>query len=148
MSDQDYRLVAPMRNYVWYSRSPYARSLPSLPDDYPQLKVYYDRIISKNLTEIDDIIVEENSLLPALHGDFDAMVEFLSPLVNGKIIVSSMGAIATFTGWMVVAFDHVVDEDSWKEEEFTTLYITELPIEAKIAFSNQEASSQFILPMH
>lgn len=148
MPNQGYSLIAPERKTVVYTRHPYAFPFSALPEHYPPMKEYYDRIVANAHEDIDQIVVEEISLLPALHGDINAMVEFLSPLVEGRILSGTMGALSTFSGWMVCAFDYITDEGSDEEEEYTMIYITELPHQAKLAFAGFRPTSQFKLSMH
>lgn len=145
-SNEGYCLIAPVRNTSTYTRRPMDFPFSMLPEHFPQVKEYYDRIIANNTDEIDCILVEEVSLLPALHGDIQAMVEFLSPIVDGQILPKTMGAITTMTGWMVTAFDYLVDGES--DDVYTMLYITELPQQAKLAYSGFRPTSNFTLSRH
>lgn len=144
LSNQGYSLVAPNRDVMIYAQAPYPFAFPhtELPEHYPPIKEYYDRIIVNAIDEVDLILVEEVSLLPALHGDVHAMIQFLDPLVDGRILPQTLGAITTFSGWMVTAFDYVDDET-----KRTMLYITELPYQAKLAFSGFRPTSEFKLSM-
>ena len=142
LSNQGYLLIAPERDTVVFGNTPFAFPFSALPEQYPPMKEYYDRIIANAIDEVDVIVVEEVSLLPALYGDIQAMIEFLKPLVDGAIMPQTLGAVTTFSGWMVTAFDYA-DKDS----KYTMLYITELPHQAKLAFSGFRPTSHFTLSM-
>jgi hypothetical protein len=127
-----------------YAQAPYAFAFPytELPEHYPPIKEYYDRIIVNAIDEVDLIIVEEVSLLPALMGDVQATIEFLKPLVDGCILPQTLGAVTTLSGWMVVAFDYANEES-----KRTMVYITELPHQAKLAYAGFRPTSEFKLSM-